>query len=70
MKIGIIGDTHFGAGYNMGKLDPKTQLNTRLLDFSNTFNTVIDEFIKRGVKNENQNFSFRDLLFSDSAANC
>lgn len=49
MKIGIIGDTHFGAGYNLGKIDPKTQLNTRLLDFSNTFNRIIDEFEKRGV---------------------
>ncbi len=50
MKIGIIGDTHFGAGYNLGKLDPKTQFNSRLIDFSNTFNNTIDEFIKRDVK--------------------
>jgi exonuclease SbcD len=48
--IGIIGDTHFGAGYNMGNIDPKTQLNTRLLDFSNTFNQIIDKFAKNGVK--------------------
>jgi exonuclease SbcD len=50
MKIGIIGDTHFGAGYNLGKLDPDTQLNSRLLDFSNTFNSIIDRFLKRDVK--------------------
>lgn len=49
-KIGIIGDTHFGAGYNMGKLDSKTQMNTRLLDFANTFNKIIDAHVKRQVK--------------------
>lgn len=48
--IGIIGDTHWGAGYNMGKIDAKTQLNTRLLDFSNTFNRLIDKFLEHGVK--------------------
>ncbi|KKN11738.1 hypothetical protein LCGC14_1023410 [marine sediment metagenome] len=50
MKIGIIGDTHFGAGYNLGKLDQDTQLNSRLLDFANTFNSIINEFVKRKVK--------------------
>lgn len=50
MKIGIIGDTHFGAGYNLGKIDPYTQLNTRLLDFANTFNNIIDKFEQRNVK--------------------
>lgn len=49
MKIGIIGDTHFGAGYNLGKTDPDTQLNSRLLDFVNTFNSIVDEFVKRKV---------------------
>lgn len=48
--IGIIGDTHWGAGFNMGKVDTKTQLNTRLLDFSRTFNRIIDRFAERGVK--------------------
>lgn len=42
MKILVIGDTHFGAGFNLGKTDPNTQLNSRLLDFSNTFNSIID----------------------------
>lgn len=50
MKIGIIGDTHFGAGFNLGKIDPDTQLNSRLLDFSNTFNSIIDNFLRQGVK--------------------
>jgi len=50
MKIGIIGDTHFGAGYNLGKIDPVTQHNSRLLDYSETFNSIIDRFIKKDVK--------------------
>jgi len=50
MKIGIIGDTHFGAGFNLGRTDPVTQMNSRLIDFVNTFNGIIDEFVKRGVK--------------------
>jgi exonuclease SbcD len=50
MKIGIIGDLHIGSGYSLGKLDPKTQLNSRLIDFSNTFDNIIDEFISRNVE--------------------
>lgn len=50
MKIGIIGDTHFGASYNLGKIDPATQHNSRLLDFSKTFDSIIDKFIDKGVE--------------------
>lgn len=50
MKIGIIGDTHFGAGYNLGKTDSKTQFNSRLLDFIDTFNSIIDEFVEHEVQ--------------------
>lgn len=50
MKIGFIGDTHFGAGFNLGKIDPKTQLNSRLLDYAKTFNKIIDGFVKESVK--------------------
>lgn len=50
MKIGIIGDTHFGAAYNLGKTDPTTQLNSRLIDFSDTFNHIVDVFHKKGVE--------------------
>jgi len=50
MKIGIIGDTHFGAGFALGKTDPNTQLNSRLLDYSRTFDGIIDQFIERDVK--------------------
>ena len=48
--IGIIGDTHFGAGYNIGKVDVNTQLNTRLLDFSTTFDNIIDKFVQNDVE--------------------
>jgi exonuclease SbcD len=50
MKIGIIGDQHFGSGFNLGKIDPETQLNSRLLDYEKTFNTLIDQFEDRGVE--------------------
>lgn len=50
MKIGVCGDNHIGTGYGMGNIDPKTQLNTRLIDFSNTFNQIIDKFAEKGVK--------------------
>ncbi len=50
MKIGIVGDTHVGSGYNFGKTDGATQLNTRLLDLVETFDNTIDEFKKRDVK--------------------
>jgi len=49
MKIGIIGDTHFGAAYNIGKTDADTQLNSRLIDFSATFDKIVDSFISEGV---------------------
>lgn len=50
MKIGVIGDTHFGAAYNIGRTDADTQLNSRLIDFSNTFNKIIDTFVSKGVE--------------------
>ena len=49
MKIGIIGDVHIGASYSLGKTDPETQLNSRLLDYANTFNFIIDTFVKNKV---------------------
>jgi len=50
MKIAFIGDIHLGAGMSLGKIDPKTQLNTRLLDFINTFDNIIDKLIERDVR--------------------
>ena len=49
MKIGVIGDLHYNASLALGRTDPKTQLNTRLLDYAQTFNNIIDEFEKRNV---------------------
>jgi exonuclease SbcD len=50
MKVVILGDTHFGGGYSLGRIDSNRQLNTRLVDFSNTFDYVIDHMIGDGVK--------------------
>lgn len=50
MKIGVIGDVHIGAGFTLGKIDPETQLNSRLLDYQNTFNSIIDKFVDRQVE--------------------
>ena len=50
MKIVILGDTHFGGGYSLGKIDSYSHLNMRLLDFSNTFDYVIDYMINNDVK--------------------
>lgn len=50
MKISVLGDLHFGCGLSLGKTDPQTQLNTRLLDYAQTFNIIIDDFEKRNVK--------------------
>lgn len=49
MKIVVLGDTHFGGGFAIGKNDPNTHLNTRLLDFSNTFDHVISHMIDNGI---------------------
>ena len=47
--IGLQGDLHFGASYNLGTLDPKTQHNTRLLDYMTTLKRNIDLFIENGI---------------------
>jgi DNA repair exonuclease SbcCD nuclease subunit len=49
-KIGIIGDAHISSSFSTGHTDPTTQLNSRLLDFIQTFDTIIDTFESRGVK--------------------
>lgn len=50
MKIGVIGDVHIGGSYVLGRTDPITQLNSRLLDFTDTFNNIIDGFVSKDVK--------------------
>ena len=49
MKVVILGDTHFGCGYSMGKIMPYTKLNSRLIDYSNTFDYVVDYMVKHNV---------------------
>jgi DNA repair protein SbcD/Mre11 len=50
MKLGIVSDLHIGAGYSLGATDPTTQLNTRLLDFVSTYNSIIDRFEQEKVE--------------------
>lgn len=50
MKLVILGDTHFGGGYSLGTINSYRQLNSRLIDFSNTFDYVIDYIKANGVK--------------------
>jgi exonuclease SbcD len=49
MKAVILGDTHFGGGYSLGKTDQFCQTNTRLIDFSNTFDFVVDYMIENSI---------------------
>ena len=50
MKALVLGDPHFGVGYKLGKTHKLRRLNTRLLDFSNTFDYVIDYMISNEIK--------------------
>ena len=50
MKAVILGDVHFGVGAALGKTDKNKRLNSRLLDFSKTFDYVIDYMISNDVK--------------------
>ena len=42
MKIVIIGDVHIGSSEHLGFLDPQHNMNSRLVDYSNTLNKIID----------------------------
>lgn len=50
MKALILGDTHFGGGYSLGMINSYRQLNSRLIDYSNTFDSVIDYMKEDGIK--------------------
>lgn len=50
MKLVVLGDLHLGGGYSLGKIDPYRQLNTRLIDHSNTFDHVVDFMVDHGVE--------------------
>jgi len=45
IKLVHVADIHFGME-NYGRLDPETGLNTRLIDFRNAFNYVIDQALQ------------------------
>lgn len=50
MKLVVLGDLHLGGGYALGRIDPYRQLNTRLIDHSNTFDHVVDYMVDHGVE--------------------
>jgi len=50
MKLVVLGDLHLGGGYSLGRIDPYKQLNTRLIDHSNTFDHVVDFMVDHGVE--------------------
>ena len=50
MKIAFLGDTHFGGGYSLGRTHPSKSVNTRLIDFFNTFDYVIDYLISNNIE--------------------
>jgi exonuclease SbcD len=50
MKIGIIGDVHYGASYNLGKKDHRTGSNTRLVDYDSTLIKTIESLAAKGCR--------------------
>ena len=48
MKLLHCADFHFGAG-TYGRIDPKTGLNTRLLDFRRSFQFLVSRGIQEGI---------------------
>ena len=45
----LLGDPHFGASYSLGGIDGKTQINNRLLDYSKTFDFVVDHVLNNKI---------------------
>jgi len=50
MRIGIIGDVHYGAAFSLGTKDIASGLNTRLVDYDNTLNFTIDSLADKGCR--------------------
>jgi exonuclease SbcD len=50
MKISFVGDVHLGSGYHLGFEDANKKLNSRLLDFNNTLNYILDTSIQEKVE--------------------
>ena len=48
--VAFVGDPHFGSSGQLGHTDPATQLNSRLLDYIKTFNALVDNFERQGVR--------------------
>lgn len=49
MKAVVLGDPHFGGSYSLGTIDPYRQINSRLIDYSNTCDYVIDYMVDHGI---------------------
>ena len=50
MKIGIIGDVHLGASYNLGRTHSELHVNSRLIDYTNTLEATISEIVELGAE--------------------
>jgi len=50
MKLVVLGDLHLGGGYSLGRIDPYRQLNSRLIDHSDTFDHVVDFMVEHEVE--------------------
>lgn len=50
MKIVIIGDIHFGAGYSFGRPDSETGINSRLLDYEKTLANIVTYVISKKIE--------------------
>ncbi len=49
MKILHLSDIHMGSSFSHGKINPETQVNTRLEDFVKSLRTCIDQAISQAV---------------------
>ena len=49
-KVAFISDIHFGSGEHLGRMNPETGLNSRFIDFVNTFNFISDYVIENDIK--------------------
>lgn len=50
MKVAVIGDNHFGAGFNFGKPDLETGINSRLIDYEKTLENIITDIINAKIE--------------------
>lgn len=50
MRIGIIGDLHFGASFHLGRTNNSLNVNSRLLDYADTLESTFDSLVEHGVE--------------------